>query len=150
MSSHTDIHVQEVVRKAHEELRQLMRHRLQITRRIGTVKQTIVGLATLFGDGMLNDELLELVDRKSKSRRPGITEACRTALMEAPKTMTARDVYDQIQETTPLLLAEHKYPMAAVTTILTRLVSYGEAREVTGNRGRRAWQWLAGQGEPID
>jgi len=150
MSSHTDIHVQEVVRKAHEELRQLMRHRLQITRRIGRVKQTIVGLATLLGDGMLNDELLELVDRKPKTRQPGITEACRKALMEAPKTMTARDVCDQIQETTPLLLAEHKYPMAAVTTILTRLVSYGEAREVTGNRGRRAWQWLAGQGEPID
>ena len=90
MSSHTDIHVQEVVRKAHEELRQLMRHRLQITRRIGRVKQTIVGLATLFGDGMLNDELLELVDRKPKTRQPGITEACRKALMEAPKTMTAR------------------------------------------------------------
>lgn len=152
MSSHTDVHVQEVVRKAHEELRQLMRHRLQITRRISTVKQTIAGLATLFGDGdgMLNDELLELVDRKPKSRQPGITEACRKALMAAPKTMTARDVCDQIQETMPLLLAEHKYPMAAVTTILTRLVSYGEAREVTGNRGRRACQWLAGQGEPID
>jgi hypothetical protein len=97
-----------VVRKAHEELRQLMRHRLQITRRIGKVKQTIVGLATLFGDGMLNDELLELVDRKPKTRQPGITEACRKALMEAPKTMAARDVCDQIQETMPLLLARTK------------------------------------------
>jgi Flp pilus assembly protein TadD len=92
MSSHTDVHVQEVVQRAHEELRQLMRHRLQITRRLGTVKQTIVGLATLFGDGMLNDELLKLVDRKPKSRRYGLTQACREALMEASKTMTARDV----------------------------------------------------------
>ena len=150
MSSHADIHVQEVVQMAHEELRQLMRHRRQLTMRIGTVKQTIVGLAILFGDGVLNDDLLKLVDRKPKSRRSGLTEACRKSLREATKAMTARDLHDQIQATMPLLLAGHKYSAASVTTILTRLVSYGEAREVTGNRGRRAWQWLAGQGEPID
>ncbi len=127
-----------------------MRHRLQLTRQIVTVKQTLVGLAALFGDGALNDELHELVDRKSKSRRPGLTDACRNVLMDASKTMTARDVCDQIQKTMPLLLSGHKDSMAAVTTILTRLVSYGEARRVTGDRGRRAWQWQVGPGEPID
>jgi len=64
-------HVQEVVRQAHEELRQLLQQRAEVMRRIGTIKQTIAGLANLFGDGVLSDELLELVDRKSSGRQPG-------------------------------------------------------------------------------
>ena len=58
-------HVQEVIRQAHEELRQLMQQRAEIMKRIGTVKQTISGLANLFGDGVLSEELMELVDRKT-------------------------------------------------------------------------------------
>ena len=38
-------HVQEVIRQAHEELRQLLHQRAEIMKRIGTVKQTISGLA---------------------------------------------------------------------------------------------------------
>jgi len=48
-----DSHVQEVVKAAHEELRQLMRQRAEIMKRIGTLKQTIAGLANLFGDDIL-------------------------------------------------------------------------------------------------
>jgi hypothetical protein len=42
----------------------------------------------------------------------------------------------------PALLARHKDPMASVTTVLNRLVEYGEAQPVLAN-GRRAWQWVA-------
>ena len=76
-------HVQEVVKAAQEELRQLLRQRAEVMKRIGTVKQTIVGLANLFGDEVLSEELLELVDRKSSGRQPGFTKACRMVLMEA-------------------------------------------------------------------
>ena len=76
-------HVQEVIRQAHEELRQLLQQRAEVMKRIGTVKQTISGLANLFGDDVLNEELLELVDRKSNGRQPGFTKACRMILMEA-------------------------------------------------------------------
>src|SRR2546430_13822666 len=68
--------VQQVVRAAHEELRQLMRQRADVMKRIGTVKQTIVGLANLFGDEILSEELLELVDRKSGGWRPRFTKNC--------------------------------------------------------------------------
>ena len=44
-------HVQEVIRQAHGELRHLLQQRSEIMKRIGTVKQTISGLANLFGDG---------------------------------------------------------------------------------------------------
>jgi chorismate mutase len=74
-------HVQEVIRQAHDELRQLLSQRAEIMKRIGTVKQTISGLANLFGDNVLNEELLELVDRKSNGRQPGFTKACRMMLM---------------------------------------------------------------------
>ena len=92
-------HVQEVVRQAHEELRQLLQQRADVMRRIGTIKQTIVGLANLFGDDVLSDELLELVDRKSGGRQPGFTKACRMILMEANRALSARDVCDRIQKT---------------------------------------------------
>ena len=136
-------HVEEVVRQAHEELRQLLHQRAEVMRRIGTIKQTIAGLANLFGDGVLSDELLEMVDRKSSGRQPGFTKACRMVLMDANRALSARDVCDRIQEKAPPMLARHKDPMASVTTVLNRLVAYGEARAVALDNGRRAWQWVA-------
>ena len=136
-------HVQEVVRAAHEELRQLMRQRAEVMKRIGTVKQTIVGLANLFGDGVLSEELLELVDRKSGGRQPGFTKACRMVLMEADRPLAAREVCEHIQQRIPPVLLRHKDPLASVTTVLNRLVEYGEARTVVRENGRRAWQWVS-------
>jgi hypothetical protein len=135
-------HVQEVIRQAHDELRQLMQQRAEIMKRIGTVKQTISGLANLFGDGVLSEELMELVDRKSNGRQPGFTKACRMILMESDRAMNSRDICDYFQEKLPDLLARHKDPMASVTTVLNRLVEYGEAEAVVAN-GRRAWRWVA-------
>ncbi len=142
-----DSHVQEVLKAAHEELRQLMQQRAEIVKRIGTVKQTIVGLANLFGDGVLNEELLELVDRKSGGRQPGFTKACRMVLMEAGRPLGAREVCEQLQQRMPPVLLRHKDPLASVTTVLNRLVEYGEAQTAVRENGRRAWQWVADQAD---
>src|SRR5947209_1121402 len=83
MGNYGNGHVEEVIKQAHEELRQLLQQRADVMRRIGTVKQTIAGLANLFGDSVLSEELLELIDRKSNGRQPGFTKACRMILMEA-------------------------------------------------------------------
>jgi hypothetical protein len=141
-----DPHVQEVLRAAHDELRSLLRQRADIMKRIGTIKQTIVGLANMFGDEVLNDELLELVDRKTSGRQPGFTKACRMILMESRRAMAAREVCDQIQVRIPPVLLRHKDPLASVTTVLNRLVEYGEARAVVNEHGRRAWEWVAEAG----
>ncbi len=135
-------HVQEVIRQAHEELRLLLHQRTEIMKRIGTVKQTISGLANMFGESVLNEELMELVDRKNSGRQPGFTKACRMILMESGRAMTGRDICDYFQMKMPTLLARHKDPMASVTTVLNRLVDYGEAEAVMLN-GRRAWRWAA-------
>jgi hypothetical protein len=116
-------------------------------KRIGTVKQTIAGLANLFGDAVLSEELLELVDRKTNGRQPGFTKACRMMLMEAGRPMSARDICDYFQQNMPSMLARHKDPMASVTTVLNRLVEYGEAQAVVSN-GRRAWRWVTETATP--
>lgn len=136
-------HVEQVVRQAHEELRQLLQQRAEVMRRIGTIKQTIAGLANLFGDSVLNDELLEMVDRKSNGRQPGFTKACRMVLMDANRALSAREVCERIQQKVPPMLERHKDPMASVTTVLNRLVAYGEAKAVSLENGRRAWLWVA-------
>jgi hypothetical protein len=143
VSGSSDSHVGEVVKAAHEELRQLLKQRAEIMKRIGTVKQTIVGLANLFGDEVLSDELLELIDRKSNGRQPGFTKACRMVLMESERALGAREVCELIQRKIPPVLLRHKDPLASVTTVLNRLVEYGEARTVIRENGRRAWQWVA-------
>ena len=139
-------HVEQVVRHAHEELRQLLHQRAEVMKRIGTVKQTVAGLANLFGDTILNDELMELIDRKSSGRQPGFTKACRMILMEANRALSARDVSEQLQERMPPILSRHKDPIASVTTVLNRLVDYGEAQAVLLSSGRRAWRWVS---EPV-
>lgn len=138
-----DPHVHEVVKTAHEELRLLMRQRADIMKRIGTLKQTITGLANLFGDEILGEDLLELVDRKTGGRQPGFTKACRLALMEAGGSLTVREVCERIQERLPAVLLRHKDPLASVTTVLNRLVEYGEAQSIVRENGRRAWQWIS-------
>jgi len=139
----TGSHVTEVLSAAHEELKQLIDERSRIMKRIGTIKQTISGLANIFGDEILTDELMELVDRKTPSRQPGFTKVCRMVLMEAAAPIGAREVCERIQRKNPPVLLRHKDPLASVTTVLNRLVEYGEARSVVRENGRRAWQWVA-------
>jgi len=138
-----EVPVHQVVRAAHEELRQLLQQRSEIMKRIGTVKQTISGLANLFGDEVLGEDLLELIDRKPNGRQPGFTKACRRVLMEVRRPIGAREVCAELERQAPAILSRHKDPLASVTTVLNRLVDYGEARSLSNNRGRRVWEWVS-------
>ena len=142
-----DLHVQEVIRSAEHDLYELLQQRSQVMRRIGTIKQTLAGLANLFGDAVLSDELLTFLDRKPASRQPGFTRACRVLLMEAGAPLGARQVCEQLQRKFPEVLQRHKDPIASVTTVLNRLVDYAEARCSLNSDGRRAWEWIAKRGD---
>jgi hypothetical protein len=141
----TDMHVQEIVRSAEQELLDLLRQRAEIMRRIGTVKQTLTGLANMFGDSLLNDELLTLLDRKV-TRQSGFTRACRTVLMDARAPLGVRQICDELRRRFPGLLERHKEPVASVTTVLSRLVTYDEVSSYLGGDGRRVWEWIADRG----
>ena len=135
--------VQMTIRHVHDELLQLLQQRAEVMRRIGAAKRTIVGLSALFGEGALDDNLRTLVGKGTERRQPGLTNMCRTVLMESDQMMSAHDVLDGICAQNPSLLAGHKNPVASLTTVLNRLVSYGEARRVLSSNNRRAWQWAA-------
>jgi hypothetical protein len=138
-----DLHVQEVVRSAEQELFELLQRRADIMKRIGTIKQTLAGLANIFGDSLLSDELLTFLDRKSASRQPGFTRGCRLVLMESGAPLGARQVCEGLQRRFPELMQRHKDPIASVTTVLNRLVDYAEARCFLNESGRRVWQWIS-------
>ncbi len=137
-----DLHVQEVIRSAERELSALLQQRAEVMKRIGSIKQTLAGLANMFGDSVLNERLLELLDRNT-ARRSGFTQACRAVLMESPTHLSARQVCDLLRKKFPGSLERHKKPFASVTTVLGRLVEYDEARTFLTEEGRR-WQWVGG------
>jgi hypothetical protein len=133
-SQAADLHVQ--------ELHELLAQRAELMKRIGTIKQTLAGLANIFGDTVLSDQLLTFLDRKSASRQPGFTRACRVVLMDANKPLGARLVCLALQHRFPELLERHKDPIASVTTVLNRLADYTEARCSLDANGRRVWEWI--------
>jgi hypothetical protein len=138
-----DLHVQEVIRSAERELLELLQQRAELMKRIGTIKQTLAGLANIFGESILSDQLLTFLDRKSASRQPGFTRACRVVLMESHKPLAARMVCQALQHRFPEVLERHKDPIASVTTVLNRLADYSEARCSLDANGRRVWEWIA-------
>jgi hypothetical protein len=144
-----DPHVKAVVRTAEHEIRDLLRQRTDVVKRIGSIKRTLVGLADLFGNSILNLELLGLVGR-STPRQTGLTDACRTVLMKSAVPLSARQVRDQIKEGFPCLLDRHKDPLASVTTVLGRLVQYSQAKCIVGNSGRgRVWEWTGERSDAL-
>lgn len=143
-------HVQEVIRSAQRELEQLLCQKAEVMKRIGTVKQTLVFLARVFGDDILTPEVLRLMGRKTNRKQPGFTRACRLVLMEAAAPLDARQGLQELQHRFPELVERHKVPLASVTTVFNRLVHSSEARSFSNGRGRRVWEWIAEPSNPPD
>lgn len=141
--------VLEVLRSARAELEHLVAQRAEITRRIGTTKQAIIGMARLFGGNALQSAVLELIDHRSTNRQSGFTRACRYLLTEASAPMTSSDLCNGLRRKFPELAARHKDLTASVTTVLNRLVRYGEASISGAVHGRRAWTWVSETPEPF-
>jgi len=138
-----DPNVLEVLRAARAELDQLIAQRAEVTRRIGTTKQAIIGLAKLFGGTVLQNAVLELIDHRATNRQSGFTRACRYLLTEANRPMTSTEVCEGLRQKFPELAARHKDLSASVTTVMNRLVGYGEASISGSAHGRRTWTWVA-------
>jgi uncharacterized protein HemY len=132
--------IHSIVNSAREELRQLLQQRADITKRIGTLKQTILGLCSLFGEDELTDDILrEFAEHKPATRQPGLTQACRAVLRKLERPLTARELSEHLQQQVPVSARSSKNLAASVAVVLERLVQYGEARLVLRDDGRRAW-----------
>lgn len=135
-------YVLEVVGSAEQQLATLLRQRAEIMRRIGTIKKMLAGLVSLFGDSILDDELLIALDRGTRSSRRGFTPACRQVLMESSAPLPTRQACAELRHRFPELVAHHKDLSASVTTVFHRLVKYGQARCFVDDHGIRVWEWV--------
>ncbi len=133
--------VEPVVSQMNREIRTLLNERSAINRRIDTIRKALVGLATLMEDDVLK-ETLEYSDGRSRNSKNGITRACRLVLINAENPLSAKELYKQVGHHEPALLADCDTPMTPLYAALGRLVRRGEARIVTDESGRRAWQWI--------
>ena len=139
-------HVQEVLRTASQELAGLLQRRAGVMKRIGTIKQMLTGLADLFGDSVLSDELRIALDRGVSDRKKGFTRACRQILMESRSPLHPRQCCEELWRKFPEVAGRHKDLGASVTTVFHRLVAYGEARCFLDEQGARVWEWVAEPG----
>jgi hypothetical protein len=135
-----------VVDRVRSELRLLLLQRAAIVKRIGVIKHIIVGLADVFGTGVIDKELQDLLSKPSSRRTArsdqGLTSVCRQTLMEVSEPLTTRQLCGWIQEKNPAVLARQKQPTNSVTVVLRRLVSYGEVKDGVNEGDVRTWQWI--------
>lgn len=139
-------HVKEVLRAAEQELAGLLQQRAQIMKRIGTIKQMLSGIANLFGDSVLNEELRAAMDGRTNNRPKGFTRACRQILMESSTPLLARQGCEELRRRFPEEAGRHKDLGASVATVFRRLAFYGEAHSYLDARGTRVWEWAADTG----
>ncbi|HET9407341.1 MAG TPA: hypothetical protein VFO39_08895 [Candidatus Sulfotelmatobacter sp.] len=136
-------HVREILANAERELKGLMQKRAEIMKRIGTIKQLVAGLSDLYGDAVLSDELRCVLARKVSERNVGFTKGCRQILMEATSPLTLRQCCTELWRRAPELAGRHKDLAASVTTVLRRIVTYGEAHTFLDQKGVRVWNWVS-------
>ena len=140
-------HVLELIQSMQLELAGLLQQRAEIMRRVGTIRQTLAGLAKLFGDSNLDDDLS--AGRGGRGNRPaGVTRACRLILMESRTPLGVRQGCDELRRRFPELAQRHKDLSASVSTIFHRLEGYAEARCFPDSRGMRVWEWIT-EREPV-
>jgi len=133
---------QRVIASLQSELQTLIAQRVSITRRMALIRQVVTGLANFVYRGSesnLGSPLFPKQAREHDSLR-GLTAECRQLLTRSSKALTLREIVQEIQTQTPLILAHHKQPMTSVRTVLGRLVVYRQATEVLTEEGRLAWR----------
>lgn len=138
--------IERVVGWALAELDLLSLKRAAIAIRVKVIKNTIVGLADVFGSTLTDEELLTLpptlsVRRTARSCR-GLTQACRRTLMGSSTPLTTQELCRKIEETHPEILARQKEPRVSVAVVLRRLVDYGEVYDNVDERNTRTWLWV--------
>jgi hypothetical protein len=130
-----------VVKIAGDELVTLLREKAETTGRIQKIKRVLFGLGKLFGNSVLPESALRLLDLHQKDiKRPSLTKACREVLLQADRPLLAGEICQQVNSISAGSLENHKSPIASVTTIMRRLCSYGEARSVLTQDGQKAWE----------
>ena len=106
---------------------------------IASIKGTIYSFSAIYGTDLVKPELLETVRPARRTRRRGLTEACRAVLGSSIQPRSVREVCDLVRTVDPSLLSDHRNAMASVMSVLRNLESQGEVVRGTES-GRSVWQ----------
>lgn len=125
-----------------EELDALQNELAEVEEQLATVKKTVYGLSLVFGPELCGPSLLNHVQQKSAPHVRGLTDACRSAVMNAELPCSVSSICNLITAINPALLIHHRNPRASVMTVLRNLAKRGEV--IRGmEKGRSVWQWLS-------
>ena len=134
---------------AHDELLCLLDQEEKLAARITTVKQSLVALAKLFGDHLLEKDLIDRrvlrVIRARKKRSIGLTSAMRVILSESDGQLTTHEVYRLLLSRFPESVQHHKTPTSSIATVLKRLTISGELMEARDRHNVRVWEARNGE-----
>jgi hypothetical protein len=130
----TDLAV--IGRVVEHELRELLRHRAQVNRRIVVLRKTI---RAVLGDEAVRDSRTPAAIRLTPRKREGITHTCRLVLTQASLPMTVREVAEAIRSSYPSAAASQRHLLASVSAVLRYLLESGEANNTFNDDGNRAW-----------
>ena len=130
----TDLAV--VGKHAEHELRELLRHRSQVNRRISVLRKTI---RAVLGDEGVREARASSAVRLTPRKREGITHACRTVLTQATAPLTLKDIADQVRREHSTAAAHQRDLLASVSAVLRYLLESGEANNTFNEDGNRTW-----------
>jgi hypothetical protein len=129
-----------------KELEHLSEERMNLSKRIAILKNAMIHLVRFSGDEALMAQAGNILDLGERPRKQGLTQLCRSVLLESCEPLTTREVHDKVSDH----VKHHHDGLASVTTILYRLVSYGEVERVRNDRTHEcAWQWVQDRGNPV-
>ncbi len=132
-----------VIDQIERDLRRLEEQRATIVKRIAMMKRTIAGLGTLFGSGVIDEQLRKTPAPRCSPDYPprlGLTNCCRQLLKTRRSALTLHEIVKACREQYPQIYAAQSHPENSLRTILRRLVLYGEAIETRSASGLRTWQ----------
>ena len=132
--------VRVVVKLAEDEIAELDLKQIAIAKRKQELKKILSGLGSMFGSHVLSENSLRLLNCRPPSGKRGLTNACRRVMVESDGPLRASEICKRLNQLIPSLLENHKSPTATVSTIMNRLVGYGEARSVIMSDGLRGWE----------
>ena len=130
----TDLAV--IGRVAEHELRELLRHRAQVNRRIVVLRKTI---RAVLGDEGARELRTPAAIRLTPRKREGITHTCRLVLTQANLPLTVREIAQAIRSSYPSAAAAHRDLLASIAAVLRYLLEAGEANNTFNDDGNRAW-----------
>jgi len=130
----TDLAV--VGKVAEHELRELLRHRAQVNRRIAVLRKTI---RAVLGDEGVREARTSAAVRLTPRKREGITHACRTVLTQVVTPLTVREIADRVRVEHSAAAASQRDLLASVSAVLRYLLESGEANNTFNEEGNRTW-----------